>query len=454
MEGSSTEEGAAAPGWRLGQTSQKYESGSRGAGTISTGKGDHGGASYGAYQLSSRTGTLAEYLSVSRYAAEFNGLRTATPEFDAKWRDLAVREPGFADEQHDFIRRTHYDIQLNRLAERGLDLQNRGPAVQDALWSTSVQFRNRARAIFEGGLEEKFGPRYRLSDLSDSDIVSAVQDYKVAHNSTLFASSPKLWKGLISRAQSEKAALLELCGNTHVLIHPNSHGPVDASIQVEQRVGIHRGETGEQVRKLQQLLSSCGYRDNHGRQLRADGDFGQRTEEALKSFQIAHGLPPVGHVGPRTHAALEAARLHGPSPVDPAHPDHALHQQLSRAVDAMEHSLGRTPDENSERLKASLLLAARQQGLTRVDHVVLSEARGVLPAGQHVFAVQGRLDDPASRRAHVATQQALATPTQESWGKLAQVEARRHVQLPAALAHAFAARHGEHGDGMRRSPSP
>ena len=454
MDGSRTEEDAATPGWRLGQTSRRFESGGRGVGTISTGRGDHGGASYGAYQLSSRTGTLAEYLSQSRFGGEFNGLRAATPAFDAKWRDMAAREPGFADEQHDFIRRTHYDVQLNRLSERGLDLQHRGPAVQDALWSTSVQFRNRTRAIFEGGLEEKFGPRYRLSDLSDSDIVSAVQDYKVAHNSTLFASSPKLWKGLISRAQSEKTALLELCGNTHVRIHAGNHAPTDTSIQAAAHTAIRPGETGELVRKLQQLLSNCGYRDNHGRQLRADGDFGQRTEEALKAFQRAHGLPPVGHVGPRTQAVLEAARLHGAVQVDPAHPDHALQRQVSRAVDAMERSLGRHPDENSERLKASLLLAAKQQGLTRVDHVVLSEARETVQAGQHVFAVQGRLEDPASRRVHVATQQALATPVQASWMRLAEVEARDQAQPRVAFAHAFAARHGEHGDGMRRLPSP
>jgi hypothetical protein len=120
----------------------------------------------------------------------------------------------------------------------------------------------------------------------------------------------------------------------------------------------------------------------------------------------------------------------------------------------MERSLGRAPDGNSERLKASLLLAAKQNGLSRVDHVVLSEARGTVQAGQHVFAVQGRLDDPASRRVHVATQQALATPVQASWARLAEVEARELAQPRVAFAHAYAARHGEHGDGMRRSPSP
>jgi peptidoglycan hydrolase-like protein with peptidoglycan-binding domain len=220
----------------------------------------------------------------------------------------------------------------------------------------------------------------------------------------------------------------------------------------ERRLAI--GDNGPDVMRVQTQLNALGYKDANGHRLQNDGDFGHRTEEAVKSFQVAHGLPPVGHVGPRTHAALEAARLHGATPVDPAHPDHALQRQVSRAVDAMERFLGRTPDENSERLKASLLLTERQNDLTRVDHVVLSEARGPVQAGQHVFAVQGRLDDPASRRVHVATQQALATPVQASWARLAQVEAMERMQSRNTYAYALAARHGEHGDGMRRMPAP
>ncbi|HFO7914780.1 TPA: hypothetical protein ACHK1J_005692, partial [Escherichia coli] len=36
--------------WPLGKTSERYESGGRGPGVISSGKGDHGGVSYGMYQ--------------------------------------------------------------------------------------------------------------------------------------------------------------------------------------------------------------------------------------------------------------------------------------------------------------------------------------------------------------------------------------------------------------------
>ena len=223
---------------------------------------------------------------------------------------------------------------------------------------------------------------------------------------------------------------------------------LDSSPAAHQRPQMSRHDVSE----LQSLLNELGYHGSRGRQLIVDGVFGAQTVDAVRAFQQAHGLPPVGHVGPKTQTVLEYARTHGPTPVDPAHPDHALQQQVSRAVDAMERARGRVPDGHSERLKGSLLVAAREQGLTRVDHVVLSEARGGVRAGQNAFAVQGRLDDPASRRVHVGTQQALATPVDASWTRLAQVEARQRDAPP--MAHALAAGHDEHGAGWRRVPAP
>ena len=54
--------------WELGQTSKHFETSGRGVSTISTGKDDHGGVSYGAYQLSTNERTIHEYL---RFAKEY-----------------------------------------------------------------------------------------------------------------------------------------------------------------------------------------------------------------------------------------------------------------------------------------------------------------------------------------------------------------------------------------------
>lgn len=197
--------------WQLGKTSERHESGGRGPGTISSGRGDHGGKSYGAYQLSSRAGTLREYLDQSPYGYRFEGLEPGTPAFDARWKQIAADEPkAFREDQHEFIGRSLYERQLARLEDRGVDLRDRGIAMQDALWSTSVQFRNLTTTIVVKGIEEKFGESADVSALTDRQIIDAMQDYKIAHNNRLFRSSPTWWPGLLARAAEERDELLRL----------------------------------------------------------------------------------------------------------------------------------------------------------------------------------------------------------------------------------------------------
>ena len=193
--------------WTLGQTSSRYETGGRGPGTVSTGAGDHGGVSYGSYQLSTNEGSVQEFLRYNHtIGAEFKKLTPGTKAFNEKWEALASADPkGFHAAQHDFIQHKFYDVQMDRLQNAGVDLSQRGAAVQDMLWSTSVQYRGLTKGIVTGGLAGK-----DVTQLSDADIVSAVQDYKRDHNSTLFASSPTLWPGLLKRAANEKQDLLEL----------------------------------------------------------------------------------------------------------------------------------------------------------------------------------------------------------------------------------------------------
>jgi lysozyme family protein len=56
---------------------------------------------------------------------------------------------------------------------------------------------------------------------------------------------------------------------------------------------LRRGAKGEWVVKLQEALD-----------ITADGDFGSKTEAALKAFQEADGLEPDGIAGPVTYRAL------------------------------------------------------------------------------------------------------------------------------------------------------
>jgi hypothetical protein len=124
----------------LGKLSEKYESGNRGPGTVSSGKGDPGGVSYGTYQLASKIGRADEFVK-KYYPEEFKGLKGGTPEFTKKWKELAAKDPkGLHANEHAFIKATHYDPQVRRLAkDLKIDVTKRSAAFRDVVWSVAVQ---------------------------------------------------------------------------------------------------------------------------------------------------------------------------------------------------------------------------------------------------------------------------------------------------------------------------
>jgi len=189
-----------------GWVSGMFESGAKGAATISTGKGDFGGKSYGKHQLSSNSGTLSAFLRSSEYGSEFAGMKPGSKEFDAKWKALAA-DPKFAQAQQDFMTRTHFDPQMRRLKGAGIDLSGRGEAVSEAVFSTATQFGGNSSLI-----ERALAGR-NVASMGDADIVSAIQDYKIANNESLFKSSSSAVRAsTLNRASAEKATLLSLAG--------------------------------------------------------------------------------------------------------------------------------------------------------------------------------------------------------------------------------------------------
>ena len=67
---------------------------------------------------------------------------------------------------------------------------------------------------------------------------------------------------------------------------------------------VQKGSQGADVLLLQRLLRGMGYRDNEKKVLERDGDFGSKTEYALKTFQKKNGLDADGIAGSKTWGAL------------------------------------------------------------------------------------------------------------------------------------------------------
>lgn len=138
---------------RLGELSRGYESGREGPATVSSGKGDPGGVSYGTWQLATNRKRPEEFLETegSRWAREFDRMRPGSPEFSERWRTIAMRDPAAFDAaQYEYIKRTHYDVAVQRIREKAdVDVDTRSQTLRDVVWSTAVQHGPRKRFMPE-----------------------------------------------------------------------------------------------------------------------------------------------------------------------------------------------------------------------------------------------------------------------------------------------------------------
>ncbi|WP_372360530.1 XVIPCD domain-containing protein [Xanthomonas axonopodis pv. poinsettiicola] len=201
---------------------------------------------------------------------------------------------------------------------------------------------------------------------------------------------------------------------------------------------IRIGESSDMVRRVQKTLNAEGYRGADNQPLQEDGVYRLSMQAAVINYQEAHGLSKTGDIDPATlqqiaprtfppevyrddHDAEPTYRnIQGAAPSqDP------LHRQAEDAVRRLEHGLGRDYDDNSARLAASSACLAKENGLSRIDHIVLSNQTASVGQGENVFVVEGALDNPAHMRAYMKTSDAIAQPVDQS---LAQLQALNETQ--------------------------
>lgn len=194
----------------LGSLSIIWESGNKGSGTISKGRGDPGGVSYGIYQLSSRYGSLREFLRTEgeSYSEELKHLTPGTPLFNSKWREIAYLDGNnFRKAQHHFVERKYYLPFKERLKETlDLDVDNYSNVLKDVVWSTAVQ---------HGPLNNVFKYALRsanLNTITEEEIIQRVYNERGRTRNGILVHFPRVsqrWQhSLIQRFKSEKALAL------------------------------------------------------------------------------------------------------------------------------------------------------------------------------------------------------------------------------------------------------
>lgn len=230
------------------------------------------------------------------------------------------------------------------------------------------------------------------------------------------------WEKALTPELMEKLSMGDL--GRLISQQPSERSPAVAAAQPGKNDSdgvLRHGEKNESIRQLQDTLNNFGYRDKDGRALREDGGFGDRTKEALQSYQQAHGLKADGIVGPQTLDALKKSQS-APLLSDTRHPDNALYQQAVKGLE----QLGPQAFKNRHELEnaaGATVFEAKASGLTRIDHVLQSTN------GTGLFAVQGAPNDPAHNRVHLDKAQAAAEPLEKSTAQVQQeVQVQPQVQ--------------------------
>ncbi len=157
----------------------------------------HGGTSYGMYQISSRQGTMGEFIAFLRKEVPLwaKRLEKAGPadtgstqgKMPSVWRAITGEDPDlFAQLQHRFIGKTHYQPALNHILQAtGLGRKDFSPALQEVLFSTAVQHGAR-------GAGEIFTRAWENLDVENDDVANLsaqLMDEVYALRKTRFSSS-------------------------------------------------------------------------------------------------------------------------------------------------------------------------------------------------------------------------------------------------------------------------
>lgn len=200
----------------IGSLSSRFESGAAGVDVI--GYDRNGGTSYGIYQISSRAGTMKNFINYledespewarrlqAAGPANTGGIRGRMP---AEWKRIAAEDPErFAQLQHDFIAETHFGPAAQEIQERtGVDVTKESRALKEVLWSTAVQHGpNGAARIFCKAINH--GRNKKEAATQPSDIIDNVYSSRARQ---FGSSSSAVQNAVRGRFREEKALALAM----------------------------------------------------------------------------------------------------------------------------------------------------------------------------------------------------------------------------------------------------
>lgn len=202
----------------IGNLAAQFESGDKGTDAI--GFDRQGGTCYGTYQISSKAGTMHQFIDYlsdkapswaqklkAAGSANTGGRQGRMPEV---WKQIAAENPDkFSNLQHDFIQESHYLPAVQEISEKtGVDVSQQPRAVQEVLWSTAVQHGPRGAAkIFSKAVQRA---QTKNGGLQTARLIGSVYEMRAGQ---FQSSDPDIRSAVRSRFKQEGRLALAMLSN-------------------------------------------------------------------------------------------------------------------------------------------------------------------------------------------------------------------------------------------------
>lgn len=209
----------------IGKHVKQFESGSTGSATISSGKGDYGGVSFGSYQFPSygksevgKDSNLYKFWS-TYYGAKYPDVKPGNNQaFKDAWLKEAKSDPqGFYENEYAYMFPNYYGNARDIFSKNGLgNFDNYDRAAQEALWSTTVQLGAGGPSTSKGAfaLFKKAGVN---TGMDPTEFVNKLYDTKISNVPTNFkSSSAAVQNSIKSRYEKERSVVLGLVGKPKI----------------------------------------------------------------------------------------------------------------------------------------------------------------------------------------------------------------------------------------------
>lgn len=166
----------------------------------------------------------------------------------------------------------------------------------------------------------------------------------------------------------------------------------------------------------------------------------ERTSNSKETYEDYYGKSYRGR-SPAPEQDQDQSRFESRAPqftpTDPDHPDHELLEKLQGLTRGLDQRADKSWDENSERMSASALVMAKQNGFTAQDDLQLSLNRATdkREAGELLFLSRTgptASPDPAANLTYMPTAEALSKPARERYQEVEAIDLKQAETLQAA----------------------